>query len=285
MTEQAHGQIGTPEAPVCPRHPDRVSYVKCQRCGRPACPECQRPAAVGVQCVDCVNEARARVPVTRTVLGGRARDGRPVVTITVIALCVVLYLAQRVPGLAVTGSFIFMPALGVQEPYRFLSSAFLHGGTLHLALNMYALWIVGSVLEPALGRWRFTALYLLSAVGGSVAVLLLADPSGASWSTSVVGASGAVFGLFSAIFIVMRKFGRDATQILILIALNFFLGFVFAGISWQSHLGGALTGALLALAYAHAPRDRRTLVGVLATVGVAVLLVALAVARYAPLLA
>jgi membrane associated rhomboid family serine protease len=284
MTEQAHGQIGTPQAPVCPRHPDRVSYVRCQRCGRPACPECQRPAAVGVQCVDCVNEARAAAPRTRTVLGGRARGGRPVVTITLVALCVVFYLAQRVPGLAITGSFIFMPALGVQEPYRFLSSAFLHGGTLHLALNMYALWIVGSVLEPALGRWRFTALYLLSAVGGSVAVLLLASPADASWSTSVVGASGAVFGLFAAIFIVMRKFGRDSTQILVLIALNFVLGFVFAGISWQSHLGGAITGALLALAYAYAPRKRRTLVGVLATVAVAALLLALVVARYAAVL-
>jgi len=284
MTEQVHGQIGTPQVPVCPRHPDRVSYVRCQRCARPACPECQRPAAVGIQCVDCVNEAQARVPVTRTVLGGRARGGRPVVTITLIALCVVAYLAQRVPGLTVTGNFIFMPALGPYEPYRFLTSAFLHGGTLHLALNMYALWIVGSVLEPALGRWRFTALYLLSAVGGSVAVLLLANPADPSWSTSVVGASGAVFGLFAAIFIVMRKFGRDATQILILIALNFVLGFVFAGISWQSHLGGAITGALLALAYAYAPRIRRTLVGVIATAGVAALLVVMAVARYAPLL-
>ncbi|PFG39771.1 membrane associated rhomboid family serine protease [Georgenia soli] len=281
MTEQAPGQIGTPQVPVCPRHPDRVSYVRCQRCQRPACPECQRPAAVGIQCVDCVNEARSRVPTTRTVLGGRAREGRPVVTITIIALCVVVYLAQRVPGLMVTPSFIFMPALGDQQPYRFLSSAFLHGGTLHLALNMYALWLVGSVLEPALGRWRFVSLYVLSAIGGSVAVLLLADPSGPSWSTSVVGASGAVFGLFSAIFLVMRRLGRDATQILVLIALNFVIGFVVAGISWQSHLGGAVTGAALAAAYAYAPRRHRTLVSVAATVAVALLLVVLTVARYA----
>ena len=281
MTEQAPGQIGTPQVPVCPRHPDRVSYVRCQRCGRPACPECQRPAAVGIQCVDCVNEARSRVPRTRTVLGGRAREGRPVITLTIIALCVVVYLAQRVPGLMVTLNFIFMPALGDQQPYRFLSSAFLHGGTLHLALNMYALWLVGSVLEPALGRWRFVALYVLSAIGGSVAVLLLANPTGPSWGTSVVGASGAVFGLFSAIFLVLRRLGRDATQILVLIALNFVIGFVIAGISWQSHLGGAITGAGLAAAYAYAPRRHRTLVSVAATVGVALLLAVLTVARYA----
>lgn len=281
MTEQAPEQTGTPQVPVCPRHPDRVSYVRCQRCHRPACPECQRPAAVGIQCVDCVNEARSRVPTTRTVLGGRAREGRPVVTITIIAMCVAVYLAQRVPGLMVNHSFVFMPALGDQQPYRFLSSAFLHGGTLHLALNMYALWLVGSVLEPALGRWRFVSLYVLSAVGGSVAVLLLADPAGPSWSTSVVGASGAVFGLFSAIFIVMRRLGRDATQILVLIALNFVIGFVFAGISWQSHLGGAITGAVLSAAYAYAPARHRTLVSVAATVGVALLLMVLTVARYA----
>ncbi|WP_043497509.1 rhomboid family intramembrane serine protease [Georgenia sp. SUBG003] len=281
MTEQAPGLTGTPQVPVCPRHPDRVSYVRCQRCGRPACPECQRPAAVGIQCVDCVNEARARVPAPRTVLGGRARAGRPVVTITIIAMCVVIYLAQRVPGLMVAHSFIFMPALGDQQPYRFLTSAFLHGGTLHLALNMYALWVVGSVLEPALGRWRFISLYLLSAIGGSVAVLLLADPAGVSWSTPVVGASGAVFGLFSAIFIVLRRFGRDATQILVLIVLNFVIGFVFAGISWQSHLGGAITGAVLAAAYVYAPRRQRTLVGVSATAGLALLLILLTVMRYA----
>ncbi|MPV38922.1 rhomboid family intramembrane serine protease [Georgenia subflava] len=280
MTAQQPGQTGTPQVPVCPRHPDTVSYVRCQRCGRPACPRCQRPAAVGVQCVDCVREAEARRPVARTVLGGRARGDRPVVTITIIALCVVLYLAQRVPGLMILPNLIFMPALAEAEPHRFITSAFLHGGALHLALNMYALWIVGSILEPALGRWRFLALYLLSAIGGSVGVLLLADPTGPSWGVTVVGASGAVFGLFAAVFFVLRRFGRDTTQIVVLIAINFFLGFVIAGIAWQAHLGGAITGAVLAAAYVYAPRERRTLLGVLATVAVAALLVALVVVRY-----
>ncbi|UNX54977.1 rhomboid family intramembrane serine protease [Georgenia sp. TF02-10] len=281
MSHPVPEPTGTTEVPVCPRHPDTVSYVRCQRCGRPACPQCQRPAAVGVQCVDCVNDAARRTPPVRTVLGGRARGGRPVVTLTIIGLCVALYLLQQVLGTALTARLVFAPAVGTVEPYRFLTSAFLHGGVLHLALNMYALWIVGSVLEPALGRWRYIALYLLSAVGGSVTVVLLADPSGLSWVTQVVGASGAVFGLFAAIFFVLRRLGRDATQIVVLIGLNFALGFLVPNIAWQAHLGGAVTGALLAAAYVYAPRQRRTLVSVLATVAVGVLLVAVTVLRYA----
>ncbi|WP_127128602.1 rhomboid family intramembrane serine protease [Georgenia sp. SYP-B2076] len=280
MSEHSPGQAGTEAVPVCPRHPDVVSYVRCQRCGRPACAQCQRPAAVGIQCVDCVREAQARVPAARTVLGGRARQGRPVVTLTIIGICVAVYLLQMVLGQQLTYRLAYAPAIGATEPYRFLTSAFLHGGALHLALNMYALWIVGSSLEPALGRWRYLALYLLSAVGGSVAVLLLADPSGISWITPVVGASGAVFGLFAAIFMVLRHVGRDTTQILVLIGLNFVLGFMVSGIAWQAHLGGAIVGALLAAGYVYAPRERRTLAGVLVTAGIAVVLAVLALARY-----
>ncbi|MFC7403931.1 rhomboid family intramembrane serine protease [Georgenia alba] len=202
------------------------------------------------------------------------------ITISIIAVCVLVYLAQRVPGLAITQSFAFMPALGEVEPWRFLTAAFLHGGTLHLALNMYALWIVGSTLEPALGRWRFVALYVLSALGGSTAVLLLASPDGLGWGQHVVGASGAVFGLFAAVFIVLRRFGRDATQILVLLGLNFAIGFLVSGISWQSHLGGVVVGGLLALTYAYAPRERRTALAVAATVVMATLLVVLVVTRY-----
>lgn len=281
MSEQSPGPTGAAEVPVCPRHPSVVSYVRCQRCGRPTCAQCQRPAAVGIQCVDCVREAQARIPVARTVFGARAHAGRPVVTLTLVGISVAVYLLQRVLGGALIGPLVFVPALAWADPYRFLTSAFLHGGVLHLALNMYALWIIGSVIEPALGRWRFAAIYFLSAIGGSVAVLLLAGP--AEFSTPVVGASGAVFGLFAAVFFVLRHLGRDATQILVLIAINFGLGFVVSGISWQSHLGGALTGALLAAAYVYAPKEHRTVVGVLATAVVALLLVVLAFARYSAL--
>ena len=165
---------------VCPRHPDREAYVRCQRCGRPACPECQRPAPVGIQCVDCVREAAQTVPRTRTVLGGRATDGRPVVTYSLIGLCVAVFLAQWVSD-DVTNDYAFMPILGWTEPWRFVTAMFLHApqSLLHIGFNMYALYILGTYLEPLLGRARFLALYLISGIGGQVAVLLFAgNPTG-----------------------------------------------------------------------------------------------------------
>ncbi|MBD8061992.1 rhomboid family intramembrane serine protease [Oceanitalea stevensii] len=279
MTASPYGQAGTDAAPACPRHPDRVSYVRCQRCNRPVCPECQRPAPVGVQCVDCVASAQAAMPARRTVFGGRVREGRPVVTITIIVLCLLAYVVLRTAEART--ALVFVPFAGESEPYRFLSAAFLHGGFLHLAINMYALWIVGSVLEPALGRWRFAALYLVSAVAGSVGVLLFASPYELEWITPVVGASGAVFGLFGAVGVTMRRLGRDTTQILVLIAINTVIGFTIPNIAWQAHLGGLVVGALLAAAYVYAPRKRQTATSIVATVVVAAVLVALAVAKYA----
>ncbi len=266
--------------PTCPRHPDRVSYVRCQRCGRPACPECSVQASVGVQCVDCVREAQRTAPVHRTALGAPLRTGRPVVTYTIIALCLVSYVLQlSVDGW--TGRLAFSPFTGELEPWRFVTAAFLHSTQIfHVALNMYALWIVGPYLENLLGRARFISLYLLSAIGGHVAVVLLADPLSASWFTGTVGASGAVFGLFGAIFVVMRRMGQEARGMLVIIGLNLVVGFVVPNISWQGHLGGLVTGAVLGAAYAFAPRERRTLVSITATVAVAVLLVGAVLLRY-----
>ncbi len=142
---------GPTEVPVCPRHPDRESYVRCQRCHRPVCPQCQRQAAVGVQCVDCAAAGARAVRPTRTVFGGRARQaaGRWSPT-SLIGLCVLVNLLQYVPGLDVTGRFAFAPALAGDEPWRFLTAAFLHatGGTYgvaHILFNMYALFLVGPV--------------------------------------------------------------------------------------------------------------------------------------------
>lgn len=266
--------------PVCPRHPGVVSYVRCQRCGRPTCPSCQRPAPVGIQCVDCVAEAARSRRNATTIAGGRPVAGRPTVTMTLIGLCVAAYGAQMlVPGF--TGDWIFAPSIGRIEPWRFLTTAFLHGGLLHLAFNMYALWLVGPTLEKVLGRWRYLALYLISALGGSVAVLLLTSPTGDFWNVGTVGASGAVFGLFGALALTMRRLKRSDSQILALIAINFVLGFVIANVSWQGHLGGLIAGSALAAAYLFAPRRSRTAVAVAVTVAVPVVLVALALLKYA----
>lgn len=252
---------GSEQAPVCPRHPDRVSYVRCQRCGRPACAECQRPAAVGFQCVDCVREQAANAPVRKNAFGGVARGGTPIVTYTLIGLCVVVFLLQMViPGFIQVFAYRPVNTAGVEsaglpaEPWRMLTAAFLHspGSILHIGFNMYALFILGRELEPAMGRARFLTLYLLSALGGSVGVLLLSNPG-----QFVVGASGAVFGLFGALFIIQRKRGGDVRQIVVLIAINAVLGFVVPNVAWQAHLGGLITGAACAAAIAYAPRGAR----------------------------
>ena len=204
-------------------------------------------------------------------------------TLTLIALNVVSFLLQRAPGLDWLQTWIFAPFIGEIEPWRFLTAAFLHdpGFILHLAFNMYALWILGEALENALGRARFLALYLLSAVGGNLMVILLASPTSADWSGFVLGASGAVFGLFGALLLVLRRLGRSARQVVVIIVINGVLGFLIPGIAWQAHLGGLLVGAALGAAYAYAPRKRRREVAIGATVLTAVVLVAVAFLRYA----
>jgi len=289
MTEPTAYEQQAP--PVCPRHPDRVSYVRCQRCGRPTCPECQRAAAVGVQCVDCVKQQAATMRSATTVFGGRVSD-RPVVTLTIIAICVLVWLGQQVSG-SLTSKIWFIPATGDQEPYRFLSSAFAHAPrqVMHIVFNMLALWLVGGqYLEPLLGRLRYAVLYLLSAIGGSVVLLLLAQPPSGpvltwedlgSWGTPTVGASGAVFGLFGALLVLNRKLGRSSAGMYATLVINAVLGFVIPSVAWQAHLGGFLTGCAVAavLAWSHDRGRRRWQWPGLALI--AVVLVAAAMVKYA----
>ncbi|MFD0481431.1 rhomboid family intramembrane serine protease [Kineococcus sp. GCM10028916] len=247
------------DVPVCPRHPDRESWVRCQRCNRPACPECQRPAAVGVQCVDCVAAGNRDVRTARTSFGGALRSGDTVVTKVLIALCVLAFLGGKV----VPDSFYYQFALvgdgyggsfASGEWWQPVTAAFLHGSTVHLLFNMYALWITGQYLEPLLGRLRFSALYLVSVLGGAAGALLLAAPL-----TVTVGASGGIFGLFAAMFVVNRHLGRQTSQIAVLIVINFLIGVFVAGISWQGHLGGLLAGALVAWAMARGRKGKPVL--------------------------
>ncbi|MBP3035688.1 rhomboid family intramembrane serine protease [Arthrobacter sp. zg-ZUI100] len=245
------------QVPVCPRHPDRISYIRCQRCGRAACPQCQHAAPVGIQCVDCFQEARRAAPSYQTPYGGKAVSGKPVVTITLMVVCAALFVVQLlVPGF--TRELWYAPQLTGREPWRMLSAAFLHspGGYLHIAFNLYALWFLGQGLEPQLGRLRFALLYLISALGGSVGVLLLSP-----LNQAVVGASGAIFGLFGALLVVLLQRRASVRSVLILLAANFALGLFVPSIAWQAHLGGLLTGAACAAVLVYAPRTKhRTLV-------------------------
>ena len=265
MTEPMANQA----VPVCPRHLDRVSYVRCQRCGRPTCPECQRPAAVGIQCVDCVRQQAATMRSATTVFGGRVTD-RPLVSMVIIGICVVVWVAQTAVA-DLTYDLWFVPVAGDTEPWRFLTSAFAHapGNVMHILFNMLALWLVGGqYLEPLLGRARYAALYLLSAVGGSVGYLLLSYPPSAMdlamrqdpghWYTGAVGASGAVFGLFGALLVLNRKLGRSSAGMYATIVINAVLGFVIPNVAWQAHLGGLVTGAAAAAVIAAtSSRERR----------------------------
>jgi membrane associated rhomboid family serine protease len=238
-----------------------------------------RSAAVGHQCVECVRAGGRTVRAARTVFGGRVST-TPVVTYTLIAINVVVFLLQSA-GSTVQARYALVSSAVADGQYeRLLTAAFLHYGIAHLLFNMWALYVVGQPLEQWLGRARFAALYGLSALGGSVSVYLFAGSH-----TATVGASGAIFGLFGAIFVVARRLNYDVRGIAMLIVINLVITFVFPNISWQGHLGGLLTGSALALAYAYAPRQSRTVVQVGASLAVAVAAIALIALRTAQLTA
>jgi membrane associated rhomboid family serine protease len=234
-----------PPAPTCTRHPDRETWIRCARCTNPICPECMTAAAVGFQCPDCVAAGVASTRQARTVFGGRlTRDGA--VTFTIMGACIGLYvlvgMLGAAGGLSRWGMQPAAIALG-DEWFRLVSAIFLHAGLLHLAFNMYVLFLLGPPLERLLGHGRFLVLFLLSGLGGSIASYAFSPIR-----TLSVGASGAIFGLMAAWIVVSRRLNADATQVLVLLAVNVVLGFVLPGVDWRAHLGGAVTGALVALA-------------------------------------
>ena len=263
-----------PVTPTCYRHPDRVTYVRCARCNRYICPECMRDAAVGHQCVECVNAGAQSVRQVRTQFGGVASAadiGKPMVTYVLIAVNVLMFALQTVvPGFE-RALVLQSYAVADGDLYRMLTSAFLHYGAAHILFNMWALYVVGPPLEAALGRLRFIGLYALSALGGSVLVYLLSSPNALT-----AGASGAIFGLFGATFVIGKRLNMDVRWVMILIAINLAFTFVIPlvssqNISWQGHIGGLVTGAAVAAAYAYAPRKSRNVVQAGATVAVLVL--------------
>jgi membrane associated rhomboid family serine protease len=257
---------GTPQAnPTCYRHPDRTTYIRCTRCNRPICPECMRDAAVGHQCEECVRGGAKAVRQPRP-----QQRTTPVITYGLIAINVVMFVLETVSSGVQSELVLRSPAVANGDLYRLLTSAFMHYGLTHLLFNMYALFIVGPPLEVWLGRLRFGALYALSALGGSVLVYLVSPLNAAT-----AGASGAVFGLFGASFVVGKRLNLDVRWVVGLIVINLAFTFVIPlmggqNISWQGHIGGLVTGALVAAAYAYAPRERRTVIQVSVTVAVLV---------------
>ncbi|MFF0244060.1 rhomboid family intramembrane serine protease [Streptosporangium sandarakinum] len=274
MTTQPPGEPDTADTaavPTCYRHPGRETYVRCQRCERPICPDCMRDASVGFQCPECVAEGGKTVRRTQAVFGGRP-VGTPYVVWTLLVVNVLAYGAQFLdPGVIVTFS-TFSPAIHEGEWWRLVTGAFLHAqpgrgfSITHILFNMLALYVIGPQLERSLGSLRFLALYLLSALGGSVAIYL--------FGINAVGASGAIYGLFGALFVVGRKLRYDVTGVLWLIGINVLLTFTLSGISWQGHLGGLVAGVAVAAILVHAPRGNRNAFQLAGCVAVLLLLVA-----------
>ncbi|HST49222.1 rhomboid family intramembrane serine protease [Jatrophihabitans sp.] len=276
----------------CYRHPDRITGVRCVRCNRPICPECQRPASVGFQCPDDVRAGAASIRQGRTVVGAPARAQLPFITWALIAVNVVVYLITGLgPGSSLidnTNTQLFRDwelvpnVVGYQHDYlRLVTAAFLHLGPLHIFLNMFALYTLGPALERVMGWWRYLAVYLLSALGGSVAILLLGDVR-----QPVVGASGAIFGLFAAALALSRVVGFNTRALVITVGINFVFTFSVPGISKLGHVGGFVAGGLATLAllgWTLGPRrpltDRLRTVQLVSLAGLLVVLVGLAVWR------
>lgn len=290
--------------PVCYRHPDRESHIRCQRCGRPICPDCMRDAAVGFQCPDCVAEGARTTRSGRTAYGGLRPTNAAITSGVLIAVNVAVWIAIlvtggaasrlvdllamrpsglcllgdggfNVPEAACTGGGTWLPGVADGAVWQVLTSGFTHVTVLHIAFNMFALYVLGPQLELALGRARFLALYFLSLLAGS-AVVMWAAPE----FQATLGASGAIYGLFAALLIMARRVGGDVRQLVALIVVNVVITFAVPGISWQGHLGGFLGGAAVTALLVYAPRGpRRTPVQLAGLVLVALLVLGAILAR------
>lgn len=272
MDDQA---AGTPQdaqrVPVCYRHPDRETGIRCTRCERPICPECMVDASVGFQCPECVrgggpgtgHAPAASMP--RTLAGGTVAADPRLLTKILLGINLAVFIAVQARSslldhLVLVGVWPpapFVPTEGVAEGewYRLFTSMFTHEEIWHIGFNMLGLWWLGGPLEQALGRARYLALYLISGLAGSALTYLLA-----AGTTASLGASGAIFGLFGATAVLMRRLNYDMRPIIALLVINVIITFGWGNIAWQAHVGGLVAGVVIGYAMVHAPRERRALV-------------------------
>lgn len=280
------GGIGPPGAesapPVCFRHTDRETYVKCNRCERPICPDCMISASVGFQCPECVREGAKTIREPRTVLGGKLGGEQGVVTNVLIGINVVIFLLVQVDPDSLLNRFVLRAYTGDESSpgvaeggwYRLFSAAFLHQQSLHILFNMIMLYLFGRPLEAYLGRLRFVGLYFIAALGGSAASYMFNSPAVGS-----LGASGAVIGLVGALLVVEKGMRNNSAGVLIYLAILLLPGLLIDGIDWRAHLGGLITGGVLGAAAAYAPRKKRNVVHLAAALGAVIVLVGLVYLR------
>jgi membrane associated rhomboid family serine protease len=286
MTQPSEGPAAT-GVPTCYRHPDRETWIRCQRCDKPICPDCMRDAAVGFHCPDCVREAARGTRQNRALYGGERSADPRLTSYVLIGVNALVWLAIAATGgsksrladlLALranglcspgdgylydidrqvcesTGS-TFLPAVDDGAWWQLVTSVFTHVEIWHVAMNMFALFIFGPALEAIIGRSRFLAVYLVSGLASSVLVMFLSSQYG-----STVGASGALFGLLGALLVMARKARLNSQWLMQNLAIGVVITVVgWRMISWQGHLGGFLGGVVAAALIAYAPKANRALV-------------------------
>ena len=238
---------------TCYRHPGRETGVSCSSCGRAICPDCMRPTPVGMRCPECAGQ-RTQVRTMRNVFAD------PTVTYVLIAINVLVFFGTTAGGASFSGGgsafrdlALWGPGVADGDVWRLVTGGFLHFGIFHLATNMWALYVLGRLLEPGLGHVRFAALYFASLLAGSFGALLITP------NTFTAGASGAIFGLLGASIVMARSRGIDIMAsglgpvLLLNLAITFFPGF---NISIGGHIGGLIGGSLAALALEASARRR-----------------------------
>jgi membrane associated rhomboid family serine protease len=249
VADRRGAPVDSAAVPACYRHPNRETNVHCSNCGRPICPDCMTVTPVGMRCPEC---ARQRTQVRR--IGTGLRAGAAPATYALIAINVAAFVAEvgsgagaglspSLHGSVYSHGALYGPAVADGDWWRLVTAGFLHAGLLHIGFNMFALFILGTLLEPAIGTARFLAVYFVSLLAGSFGALLITP------DTPTVGASGAIFGLMSAAFVIARHRGLEqlASQIGFYVIINLAITFGVPGISIGGHLGGLVAGALAGL--------------------------------------
>jgi membrane associated rhomboid family serine protease len=280
-----------PVASLCYRHPDRPTYIACQRCGRPICADCMINASVGFQCPECVHQGAKQTRQAQLPFGGSRLANPNVTTFTLIGINIAVWATIMLTGgsssslvnvlalspagrclsladasgwypsagqtacsLLADGSW--QPGVATGAFWQLLTTAFTHVEFFHILVNMVSLYFLGPLLEQVLGRVRFLAIYLISALAGSASVMLFADSN-----SLTLGASGAIFGLIGALLAVAYKVRGDVRTILMWLGINLVITFVpSSNISWQGHVGGLIGGLITAAVIVWAPRANRNAV-------------------------
>ncbi len=275
MTEGTAGETtGAPAAPpTCYRHHDRETWISCQRCSRPICPDCMTSASVGFQCPECVREGARSTRSGRTAYGGQRVDDPRATTLGLIALNVAVWLSIIVTGSSDGPVFRALALLPESSAYRLddgsvtvvdgvsggalwqvLTANFTHFSPFHILLNMFFLLWVGPIIEAPIGRARFLAACLVTGLTSSAAVMWLSNPH-----AQTMGFSGIAMGLFGMFVVLALKVGRNTNLLVQMIGFQLVFNLLARDvISWQGHLGGFVGGVLLGAIIAYAPRTGRS---------------------------